>query len=246
MGESHPVIIPAVPEEYAHRDGIYWPRMAAILHMLAVTGYAVRAEMAIDLSARFRCHISSPAIKFPFYYLATDGLIQSTLAPLISSSKITLARLTEKGIYLCRQWWNIEPLESEWTRLERLRSPNPAYIALVLQAAFHARIRGWTVKVAPDAKSSPPDLSLERGGEAYAVYAIPGKLRPTRSMVLELREAADEIGQELAFVTVAPRNRVVISQQCDSAGLVKRWKATDVETLIRAARENDTSQFWLD
>lgn len=240
------LIIPFCPDEYAHRNGLYWPRMVTILHTLAVSGCAVRAEMAIDLSARFACHIGSPVIKFPFYYLAADGLVYSTLAPLISSSRITLARLTEKGADLCRTWWNIEPLESDWTRLERLRSPNLGYIALTLQAAFHARLRGWKVIVAPEGKNNPPDLSLERGSESYAVYTIPGKLRPTRTMVLELRQAADEAGQELAFVTVAPRNRVVINQQCASADLVGRWKVTDIETLIHAARENNTSHFWLD
>ncbi len=244
MATSDLISIPPVPVEYAHRDGKYWPRMAAILHKMAVTGHAVRAEMAVDLAARFRCHIASPVIKFPFYYLATDGLIQSTLAPLIGASKITLTRLTGKGAAICRKWWDFEPLESEWTRLERLRSPDTGYVALTLQAAFHARIRGWTVTIAPEGEDTPPDLQFENNEGIYSVYVMPAKLRPTKKMVLDLCAAADKVNHKLAFVTVAQRNRAVINQQCASADLYGRWQIADIETLIRTARENDTSHFW--
>lgn len=247
MTDPDLISVPPVPDEYAYRDGLYWPRMVAILHKMAVTGYAVRAEMAIDLSARFGCHIGSPALKFPFYFLAADGLINSMLAPLIGASKITLTRLTEKGANLCHEWWNFEPLESEWTRLERLRSPDPAYIALTLQAAFHARIRGWTVTIAPEVQDThAPDLQFENGEGVYSVYIMPAKLRPTKNMVLDLCAAADEANNRLAFVTVAPRNRAVINQQCASAELFGRWQIADIETLIHSARENDTSHFWFE
>lgn len=247
MTDPDLISVPAVPAEYAHREGLYWPRMAVILHKMAVTGCSVRAEMAIDLSARFRCHIGSPALKFPFYYLAADGLIVAMLAPLIGASKITLTRLTEKGVTLCREWWNFEPLESDWTRLERLRSPDPAYIALTLQAAFHARIRGWTVTIAPEGQDTrPPDLRFENSEGVYSVYIMPARLRPTKSMVVGLCAAAEEVNHKLAFVTVAPRNRAVINQQCASADLFGRWQIADIETLIHAARKNDTGNFWFD
>lgn len=241
------ISVPPVPDEYAYRNGIYWPRMVAILNKMAVTGCAVRAEMAIDLSARFRCHIGSPALKFPFYYLAADGLITAMLAPLIGASKITLTRLTEKGAAICREWWNFEPLESDWTRLERLRSPDPGYVALTLQAAFHARIRGWTVTIAPEGQdTNPPDLLFENSEGIYSVYIMPAKPRPTKDMILALCAAADEAHNKLAFVTVAPRNRAVINQQCAAADLFGRWQIADIETLIHAARKNDTGHFWFD
>lgn len=215
-----------------------WRRMLAIVYWMAQdgtsTGVELRHRAGIDPGAMAKV-LKSLQVGIP------DPLVEVRN---VRSGLLTLSivNLTELGKRLGKALRNAEPVESDWEKLVRLHRAEEQlkHAALVLFAAYQARLRGWSAEVVPfSPEETPwfqPDLKVTApDGESYYVevethvWAKPEKWATKRCVNL---------------VVQSPFQRKKMVTIFRDAGIPGR--AADLKTLAQAAASGDLSNFWLD
>lgn len=215
-----------------------WRRMLAILYWMAQDGVSTTVEL------RQRAGIDPGAMAKIVYSLQQgipDPLVEvvNLRSGLLS---LNIINLTPLGKELGAALRGVPVVESDWEKLVRLHRAEEQlkHAALVLFAAYQARLRGWRAEVVPfNPQETPwfqPDLIVtDLSGTAYSVevethtWANPKKWATKRNVNL---------------VVQYPIQRQKMAAAFRKAGLPGR--ATDLKTLARAAAGGDLSQFWLD
>lgn len=217
----------------------HWQRMLAILYWMAQDGTSTAVELrrraGIDPGAMAKL-LKSLQVGIP------DPLVE---VQTVRTGLLTLAivNLTELGKRLGKALRNdAEPVESDWEKLVRLHRAEEQlkHAALVLFAAYQARLRGWSADVVPfSPEETPwfqPDLKVAApDGAGYYVevethvWAKPEKWATKRSVNLVVQYPFQR------------KKMVAIFRQAGIPG-----RATDLKTLAQAAAGGDLSNFWLD
>lgn len=217
----------------------HWQRMMAIVYWMAQDGISTGVEL------RKRAGIGPNAMGKIFTSLQVgipDPLVEVQTVRL-GLLALTIVNLTELGKRLGKALRNdVDPVESDWEKLARLHKADEQvkHAALVLFAAYQARLRGWKAEVVPfNPEETPwfqPDLKVTApDGTSYYVevethvWARPEKWATKRSVNL---------------VVQYPIQRKKMVQNFRDAGI--SGHATDLKTLAKAAASNDLSSFWLD
>ena len=136
-----------------------------LLAVLALSGWSLRFSlMSQEAEARNILPISG-TLRRAAAYLTTSGLWQSATVRVAGSPTI-LVRLTDLGRSLLTEV-GLEPVESEWERMERLHrgdtSTQLAHTAAVCTFAHHARTFGYDAQVCPDVDGpAEPDILLTK------------------------------------------------------------------------------------
>jgi hypothetical protein len=233
--------LPDQPACLSHLDEIDWQRCAIMLRSMANTGLGLRAELAQAISGEMGNPPHSTVVKNTFYNLVEAGLVISELAPLIGASRVTLVRLSDDGISCCNSaGWS--PVENDWEALIERRNADayPQYAAWVLQFAYHARMRGWGVEVAPDKndRDHPADLILRRSVQT------PVHVVGTAKLTLGALEAIAEEYPQLNMVVSRPRHLDHMRSMFRLGGF--RGTMTDLESLINQARKGKLGDLWME
>jgi hypothetical protein len=233
--------LPDQPASLSLLDEIEWQRCAIVLRSMANTGLGLRAELAQAISGEMGNPPHSTVIKNTFYNLVDAGLVISELAPLIGASRVTLVRLSDDGISYCNSaGWS--PMENDWMALIERRNADalPQYAAWVLQFAYHARMRGWGVEVAPDDKDRdcPADLILCRS------FQTPVHVVGTTKMTLGALEAIAEEYPQLNMVVSRPQHLDHMRSMFKLGDF--RGTMTDLESLINQVRKGKLGNLWME
>jgi hypothetical protein len=233
--------LPDQPVCLSHLDEIDWQRCAIVLRSIANTGLGLRTELAQAISGEMGNPPHSTVVKNTFYNLADAGLVISELAPLIGASRVTLVRLSDDGISYCNSagWSSVE---NDWEALieRRNASASPQYAAWVLQFAYHARMRGWSVEIAPDDKdwNCPADLILRRGVQT------PVHVVGTAKLTLGALEVIADEYPQLNMVVSRPRHLDHLRSMFRLGDF--RGSITDLESLINQVRKGKLGNLWME
>lgn len=213
-----------------------WQRMVMIVLLLAGDGVSTAAEiqrlLALD---RKSVHIALDSMLD-----LLDPLIVSRVVSIGSLGRMRIVSLTDYGKALARAL-GVEPVESDWEKLVRLHQGGmqEKHAALVLMAAYQARLRGWQAEVVPfDPQETPwfqPDLKLTDEGRAYYCEV------ETRSRVKPRKWARM---RQVNLIMPTPAARLWVVRRIQNMGIPGR--ATDLRTLAKQAKAGDLAQFWLE
>ncbi len=230
-----------LPEGFRRIEWAYrrprWRRMVQIALLLAGEGVSTASELirllALDKKS---LHIALDSMLD-----LLDPLIESRIISIGSLGRMRVAALTDYGKALARAL-GVEPVESDWEKIVRLHNGEvqTRHAALVLMAAYQARLRGWKADVMPfDPQETPwfqPDLKLTEP-EGWFYYCEV----ETRSRVKPRKWARM---REVNLIVPTPTARMWMVQRLKAMGIPGR--ATDLRTLAQQAKAGDLSHFWLE
>jgi hypothetical protein len=230
-----------LPDGYRRIEWAYrrqrWQRMVAIALLIARQGVSIVPEIARLTSI----HKKSLHVVLDSMLNLVDPLIESRLLHVMGRGRIRVVSLSEYGKGLCRAL-GVEPIESDWEKIARLHNGDkqPKHAALILVAAYQARLRGWQAEVMPfDLQKTPwfqPDLKLidPEGQFYYCEVETRNRSRPRKWARM----------RQINLIVPTPRTRRGLVERLKKMGIPGR--ATDLRTLIQQAKAGDLSQFWLE
>jgi len=154
-----------LPEGFRRIEWAYrkprWRRMVQIVMLLASEGVSMASELIRLLVVdKKSLHVALDSMLD-----LLDPLIESRILSIGSLGRMRVVTLTDYGKALARAL-GIVPVESDWEKILRLHQgeTQERHAALVLMAAYQARLRGWKAEVMPfDPQETPwfqPDLKL--------------------------------------------------------------------------------------
>lgn len=234
--------LPAPPAKYA-RLFDNWPVQGQALMIMAATGWSLRQAVMRRLAEQLGVNERDKSLRMIFTTLeerklvrqrseAVDGTVGAGAAD--GQVRIAIVRLGEPAGRVLAEL-GIRPVASEWERLEARDGPDQAKrIAWICAFADHARQRGYTVEVCPQAeRPARPDLLLTRGDER--AYLCVREAEPAISWA----ELADGDG---AVALSAPTRQVRsdLIAAAKAAGIA-HGRATDLELLLAGG---DQGAFW--
>jgi len=167
--------------------------------------------------------------------------IKTVILPFNVGVKLRVLYLTDYGKDLCRAL-GVEPVESDWEKIVRLHNgeEQTRHAALVLMAAYQARLRGWKTEVMPfDPQETPwfqPDLKVTDPEGRFYYCEVETHSRGNPDKWARMRQAN--------LIVPMPSTRQWLVRRLKDMGLPGR--ATDLRTLAQQAKAGDLSQFWLE
>jgi len=170
-----------------------------------------------------------------------DPLINSHVFSAGRRGRIRVVNLTDYGKALARAL-GVEPVESDWEKIVRLHNGQvqTRHAALVLLAAYQARLRGWKAEVMPfDPQETPwfqPDLKITdpEGWSCYCEVETRSRVKPRKWAWM----------RQVNLIVPTPTVRRYMVQRLKEVSIPGR--ATDLQTLMRQAKAGDLSRFWLE
>ncbi|MBN1956140.1 MAG: hypothetical protein JW900_13975 [Anaerolineae bacterium] len=238
---------PAKSRRWSSRKARRRPRSACLSSSRAFAGPTCRAARRSGISMRLEAAEllgwrtgtdgHSGSIRRVFERLTERGLFAKEVVRVGSASAMFL-RLTQLGRQVC-QAARLPVRETEYERMLRLhggeRQKNHAAATAVF--AYHARKRGWRVKVVPAVKDSvaAPDAQIIREGQSIYVEVELG-----RNKEAKWRNMFD-LQRYIALVALNADGRAALSGEVKALKLPGR--ATDVQALIQFA---DGGALWIE
>lgn len=222
--------LPRQPDRYPQAWTEY-----RLLGLLALTGWSLRWAL-VQAEADLTCVTPrSGKMLRACAHLARAGLWET--ASIAGLKRITLARLTERGRTLLAAS-GVEPVESEWERIERLhRGESEAqrkHTALLCTAAFHARLHGYQTQVCPlTADGAEPDLQLVRSDQTLFVEVQRKSGTPWNRLGKWQNQLRAQGVVALFTETLADRERYVQEMRRAGIGTIL---ATDLQSLYTQTR----------
>jgi hypothetical protein len=151
------------------------------------------------------------------FYLSKDGFRTS----------LHTCVLSEHGLSVCDDWgWPV--VENELARIERLHEGKryEEHTGALLLTAMHARFRGWTVTVLPEAMGkTPPDMMISKQDQSIYVEVELGKGSSAKWKNIKA------LGNGVGIVALNPERRAQLIDQAQRAG-VEHGQATDLMTMV--------------
>lgn len=230
-----------LPEGFRRIEWAYrrprWRRMVQMTLLLAAEGVSTASELIRLLGMDKKAlHIALDSMLD-----LLDPLIDSRVVSIGSLGRMRVVNLTDYGKSLARAL-GVEPVESDWEKIVRLHNGEvqTRHAALVLMAAYQARLRGWKADVMPfEPQETPwfqPDLKLT-DSEGWFYYCEV----ETRSRVKPHKWARM---REVNLIVPTPTARNWMVRRLKDMGIPGR--ATDLRTLAQQAKAGDLSRFWLE
>lgn len=230
-----------LPEGFRRIEWAYrrprWRRMTQIAMLLASEGVSTASELIRLLGMdKKSLHIALDSMLD-----LLDPLIESHVLSAGARGKIRIVTLTDYGKALARAL-GVEPVESDWEKIVRLHQGEVQmrHGALVLLAAYQARLRGWKAEVMPfDPQETPwfqPDLKLTdpEGWFYYCEVETRSRTKPRKWARM----------REVNLIVPTPTARKWMTQRIQAMGIPGR--ATDLRTLAQQAKAGDLTHFWLE
>ncbi|MFZ5888344.1 MAG: hypothetical protein ACOYYF_12850 [Chloroflexota bacterium] len=225
----------------------HWQRIILAVRLLAETGVSTAQDLTRLLAENTGVSPKARSLRRLVYQSLTDERVshiivktRSLALPGAAKFHLLVLQLSDYGKALARDL-GIEPVESDWEKLVRLHrgETQEAHAALVLMAAYQARLRGWQAEVVPfDPQETPwfqPDLKLTDEGRAYYCEV------ETRSRVKPRKWARM---RQVNLIMPTPAARLWVVRRIQNMGIPGR--ATDLRTLAKQAKAGDLAQFWLE
>ena len=180
---------------------------------------------------------SAGSVKRMLRRMEKEGLVTSQTTT-VGRARATMMSLTDKGRDVARAM-GFDPVESEWERLMRLHGGDAQakHAGMVCTFTYHARKRGWSTEVCPEAEgNADPDVLIEKDGTKIYVE-VEGESGSDERRMKKWRNMADFQGfVALVAVNEAMRGRLV----SEAKGASRRGMATDIQYLI----QNPDGDLW--
>jgi len=139
-----------LPEAFRRIEWAYrrprWKRMTQIALLLAAEGVSTASELIRLLAVNKKSlHVALDSMLD-----LLEPLIESRIISIGSLGRMRIVTLTDHGKALARAL-GVEPVESDWEKIVRFHrgETQERHAALVLMAAYQARLRGWKAEVMP-------------------------------------------------------------------------------------------------
>ncbi len=225
----------------------HWERIILAVRLLAETGVSTALDLLWLLSQKTGVSPNANSLRRLVYqtfadeWVAHDIVENHTLKLPGGAFRLRVLQLSDYGKTLARAL-GVEPVESDWEKIARLHQGEvqEAHAALVLMAAYQARLRGWKAEVMPfDPQATPwfqPDLKLTDPEGWFYYCEVETRSRDNPDKWARMRQA------NLIVPTPAARKWMV--QRLKAMGIPGR--AADLRTLAQQARAGDLSHFWLE
>lgn len=181
-------------------------------------------------------------------YRVLDAVDQLPESPIRSrwlypggKGRMQIVTLTDYGKSLVRAL-GVEPVESDWEKIVRFHQgeTQERHAALVLMAAYQARLRGWKAEVMPfDPQETPwfqPDLKITdpQGWFYYCEVETRSRVKPRKWARM----------REVNLIVPTPTVREHMTRRLREVHIPGR--ATDLRTLAQLAKAGELSRFWLE
>ncbi len=222
--------------EWAYRRP-RWKRMVTVCLLMAREG----VSSAQELTRLMEIDSKSVHVVLDSMLDLLDPLIESRLLFAGGKGRLRVVTLTDYGKELCRAL-GVEPAESDWEKIVRLHNGEVQnyHAALVLKAAYQARMRGWKAEVMPfNPQETPwfqPDLKLTdpEGWFYYCEVETRSRVKPRKWARM----------RQVNLIVSTPVTRYWMVERLKAMGIPGR--ATDLRTLAQQAKQGDLSHFWLE
>lgn len=225
----------------------HWERIILAVRLLAETGVSTALDLLWLLSKKTGVSPNAHSLRRLVYQTFADeqvahDIVENNTFKLPGGAfRLRVLQLSDYGKTLARAL-GVEPVESDWEKIVRLHQGEvqEAHAALVLMAAYQARLRGWKAEVMPfDPQATPwfqPDLKLT-DPEGWFYYCEV----ETRS-----RDNPDKWGRmrQANLIVPTPEARKWMVLRLKAMGIPGR--ATDLRTLSQQAKAGDLTHFWLE
>ena len=226
----------------------FWPRVIMALKTLAETGVSTALDLLLLLSKKTSVSPRANSLRNVVYGALADEQVphrmvenKTIMLPFNAVVKLRVLYLTDYGKDLCRAL-GVEPVESDWEKIVRLHNgeAQSQHAALVLMAAYQARLRGWKAEVMPfDPQETPwfqPDLKVTDPEGWFYYCEVETRSRDNPDKWARMRQAN--------LIVPTPTTRHWMVRRLKDMGIPGR--ATDLRTLAQQARAGDLSRFWLE
>jgi hypothetical protein len=215
---------------FSESESLY-RRQLMILYALAKKGINVRIELDLLMSIVEGIGPRSSTVRKVVEKLVKGGLLSSEVHTIERPihTAINLVQLTPDAVDYCRvMGWQV--IESEWERLnqlqggEEMREKNVAITIL----AFHARLRGYRVKVLPETKGMifADVLLTDAEKNTFNIFVLLEDTLP-KEMILQTRTLRGTVG----ICALDPGAREKFAGKCLQNGIT-HGVATDLKSLI--------------
>ncbi|MEW6287054.1 MAG: hypothetical protein AB1509_12590 [Chloroflexota bacterium] len=233
--------IETLPDGFRRIEWAYrrprWRRMVQIALLLAGKGVST----ASDLRHLLGVDKKSLHIALDSMLDLLDPLIESRVISIGSLGRMRVVNLTDYGKALARAL-GVEPVESDLEKIARLHhgETQTRHAALVLMAAYQARLRGWTAEVVPfNPQETPwfqPDLKLTdpEGWFYYCEVETRSRVKPRKWARM----------RQVNLIMPTPNARLWVARRIQNMGIPGR--ATDLRTLAQQAKAGNLNSFWLE
>lgn len=225
-----------VPLESPFDNALEWQRAAFTLQTLATNPSSVRFEIWKILGQAFRLAPSSGSICRLFDRLQRNDLITIQKFGLMRKVEFALVRLTPRGISLCESI-GIAVTPSDWEVADLRLATEPAHTrALILELGYQARLRGFSVEVAPaGGPFCHAALSMD-GKRTFVNFCLSAKFPEIYLEAWKAQEFAAACG-------LSPSANAVL--KAEIMRRVPHGFTTDLYSLVGAARKSLFEFFWM-
>ena len=234
--------VPPLPAAYEDlgKNGRSWERYLLAIHLLGRWGIAAKLEIS-EILGRAVINQNTGQLGVQGGSGSLRGILENLEAygyvhmEKLGMEKIGFGlvfyRLTSAGEALYQAVEQEKPIESEWSRLNRLHEGErfEEHTAACLAFALHARRRGWSAKVMPEVTGkSAPDLAVRRRGEWINVEVELSDGREENPAKWKNLAESNHGFVALCAATEERRSRMVA--ECRAAQLL--GMATDLKSLV--------------
>lgn len=236
-------VMPLLPCGEVRWRADFWPRVALAIRLLAGTGVSTALDLLRLLAAETGASPNAHSLRRLVYHSLGDVVEARTLTlPGAGRLKLRIVRLSACGMNLSRAL-GVFPVESDWEKLIRLHRADQeqeGHAALILFAAYQARLRGWRAEVTPfDPHETPwfqPDLKITdpEGWVYYCEVETRSRVNPSKWARM----------RSVNLIVPNPAARLWVVRRIKNIGIPGR--ATDLRTLAQQAKEGDLNSFWLE
>jgi hypothetical protein len=226
----------------------HWPRVILAVTLLAETGVSTALDLLWLLSKRIGVSPNAHSLRRLVYQTLADKQVAHDIVenytlklPVAGMFRLRVMQLSDYGKSLARAL-GVEPVESDWEKIVRLHNGEvqTRHAALVLMAAYQARLRGWKAEVMPfDPQETPwfqPDLKLTDTEGWFYYCEVETHSRDNPDKWARMRQ--------VNLIVPSPEARKWMVNRIRDMGIPGR--ATDLRTLAQQAKAGELTGFWLE
>lgn len=217
------------PDFREHCPEDNWERDSQFLAILALSGWSQQHSLVAEMASRLDISVNSGTFVRQLNRLSTAGLIRREPIS-VPFGRVNILRLTDLGKRLSDAL-NILSVESEWERLQRLRSASQVdHHALICHFSMAARQRNYRAQVCPSFETAEtyPDLKVVSSRIEQSYVFVEMSENPAAERLEQWRAVA-QIQGYVALCAVTMEARQSLLKRASAAGLTGR--ITDFESL---------------
>lgn len=226
----------------------HWQRILMAVTLLAETGVSTALDLLWLMSKKTGASPNAHSLRRLVYQTLADKQVAHDIVenytlklPIAGMFRLRVMQLSDYGKSLARAL-GVEPVESDWEKIVRLHKgeTQEQHAALVLLAAYQARLRGWKAEVMPfDPQETPwfqPDLKLTDTEGWFYYCEVETHSRDNPDKWARMRQ--------VNLIVPSPEARKWMVNRIRDMGIPGR--AADLRTLAQQAKAGELSRFWLE